>query len=519
LKTVITTPLEASELTDMSADPGPQTYGAAAPAIYLAASSPPRSPARLETLRRSSQWGVGPSLPLALLLGWAGVLGAISLTGPVEVWPNLLAQGLAVRDLLLLGGAAMITVRTEEWLRVAGRRGRRQELERAARVLFIAGAACLTVVLALSGAWQFATGSAWGGVWLASLTATLGLYYTPRIATQRLAATRPRRVIIVGSGSRAVNLARRIWSPSNGTAHELLGFVDSNPVPAHPWVERNKLGRLEDLERILMAEVVDEVLIALPIKSQYSQIQRVIGICEDAGTESKYLADIFDCSVARPRYEIDEGLSVVSLKVTIDGRAARLKRAIDIVGATVALLLAAPLMLLIALAIKLSSEGPVFFLQERFGQNKRRFRMYKFRTMVAGAETMQASLEPLNESGGPVFKIRNDPRVTPLGRLLRRTSLDELPQLVNVLRGEMSLVGPRPLPTRDVLRFQEARLMRRFSVRPGITGMWQVSGRSEVPFEDWIRMDLRYIDRWSLGLDLEIMARTIPAVLTGRGAQ
>jgi lipopolysaccharide/colanic/teichoic acid biosynthesis glycosyltransferase len=170
------------------------------------------------------------------------------------------------------------------------------------------------------------------------------------------------------------------------------------------------------------------------------------------------------------------------------------------------------------LAVRLTSPGPVMFSQLRYGRNRRRFRMYKFRTMVEGADAQQSQLEELNEAAGPVFKIRRDPRITPFGAFLRRTSLDELPQLWNVLRGDMSLVGPRPLPLRDVNQFAEGRLMRRFSVLPGITGLWQVSGRSSLAFDEWLRLDLAYIDQWSLTLDLRILARTIPAVLSGRGA-
>jgi lipopolysaccharide/colanic/teichoic acid biosynthesis glycosyltransferase len=179
----------------------------------------------------------------------------------------------------------------------------------------------------------------------------------------------------------------------------------------------------------------------------------------------------------------------------------------------------APLMLAIAIAIKLTSRGPVLFTQDRYGYLKRLFRMYKFRTMVAGAEWLQSELETRNEASGPVFKISDDPRLTLVGRFLRRSSLDELPQLWNVLTGEMSLVGPRPLPVRDVGRFVEPWLMRRFSVRPGVTCLWQISGRSNVGFERWIALDLEYIDRWSLGLDFTILLRTVPAVLRGTGAK
>jgi exopolysaccharide biosynthesis polyprenyl glycosylphosphotransferase len=195
-----------------------------------------------------------------------------------------------------------------------------------------------------------------------------------------------------------------------------------------------------------------------------------------------------------------------------------IKRVFDVTAGGLGLIALAPLLAAIALAIRLTSPGPTFFIQERYGLNRRIFRMYKFRTMVANAEALQLALEHLNEAAGPVFKIRDDPRITAVGRFLRRTSLDELPQLINVVMGDMSLVGPRPLPLRDVRHFSEGALMRRFSVRPGLTGLWQVSGRSELGFEDWIRLDLQYIDRWSIGLDLKILLRTVPAVMRGEGA-
>jgi lipopolysaccharide/colanic/teichoic acid biosynthesis glycosyltransferase len=185
---------------------------------------------------------------------------------------------------------------------------------------------------------------------------------------------------------------------------------------------------------------------------------------------------------------------------------------------SVLLILLSPLFLLVGLLIKLSSNGRVFFSQERVGLNKRQFRIHKFRTMVPNAEKMLAELESLNELSGPVFKIRNDPRLTSIGKYLRRTSIDELPQLYNVLKGDMSLVGPRPLPVRDYEGFNEDWQRRRFSIRPGITCIWQVNGRNSIPFDQWMEMDMRYVDEWSLWLDFKILARTIPAVLRGSGA-
>ena len=172
----------------------------------------------------------------------------------------------------------------------------------------------------------------------------------------------------------------------------------------------------------------------------------------------------------------------------------------------------------VAVLIQLYSPGPVFFRQERMGLNKRRFLIFKFRTMVPNAEKMMAQLEGHNEVSGPVFKIKKDPRITPIGKVLRRTSIDELPQLFNVLKGDMSLVGPRPLPVRDYEGFSEDWQRRRFSVRPGITCLWQVSGRSSLPFEQWMKLDLQYMDEWSLWLDMKILAQTVSAVLKGSGA-
>jgi exopolysaccharide biosynthesis polyprenyl glycosylphosphotransferase len=298
----------------------------------------------------------------------------------------------------------------------------------------------------------------------------------------------------------------------------VLGFVDSYNGNAHPEAAAAMLGTLDQLEQILMRQVVDEVIIALPIRSCYQHVQDALIVCERVGVQARYLADVFEAKLARPLYQPSPSMPAFALKVVADDYRLIVKRIVDVLGSAAAIVALAPLFIVLAIAIKATSRGPVFFVHERFGLNKRRFRLYKFRTMVAGAEALQAKLEEQNEARGPVFKIRRDPRVTTLGRFLRRTSLDELPQLWNVLRGDMSLVGPRPLPDRDVLRFSEAWLMRRFSVLPGLTGLWQISGRSDLPFDDWMRLDLEYIDKWSLRLDARILLRTLPAVIGGRGA-
>ncbi len=327
-----------------------------------------------------------------------------------------------------------------------------------------------------------------------------------------------RNCIIVGSGPRAVAIDRFLMG-SPLVQYRVFGFIDQNGTHAVPEdIRRKLLGTVSDLRRILKDEVIDEVFLALPVKSCYSQIQAAIHICEEAGIECKLPSDLFTCALAKLRFEHQDARSMLTMRVGRRGHARFAKAAIDAVGAVAGILVLGLPMLAIASVIGLTSPGPVIFAQRRFGYKKRLFKMYKFRTMSADAEQLQPSLESLNDMGGPVFKMRNDPRVTTVGRLLRKTSLDELPQLWNVLKGDMSLVGPRPLPVRDVSRFNEASLMRRFSVKPGLTCLWQIGGRSETTFERWMQLDLEYIDRWSLMLDLRILAKTVPVVLGGHGA-
>jgi exopolysaccharide biosynthesis polyprenyl glycosylphosphotransferase len=276
---------------------------------------------------------------------------------------------------------------------------------------------------------------------------------------------------------------------------------------------------VDDLDQILMHQVVDEVIIGLPIKSLYEQIQQTIATCERVGVPARYPTDLFRTRLMAPRIEDGEGAPVMALDVAPSDARLVFKRAMDVVGAGVLLVALSPVFLVVAVMVKLTSPGPVLFVQERYGYMKRRFRMLKFRTMVEDAEHQQAALELRNEAKGPVFKIRDDPRKTRIGTFLRRSSLDELPQLWHVLTGEMSLVGPRPLPVRDVGRFEEPWLMRRFSVRPGLTCLWQISGRSDLGFDRWVTLDLQYIDRWSLQLDLAILIKTIPAIVRGAGAR
>jgi exopolysaccharide biosynthesis polyprenyl glycosylphosphotransferase len=280
------------------------------------------------------------------------------------------------------------------------------------------------------------------------------------------------------------------------------------------------LGTVDDLPAILSREVIDEATIALPIKSHYTQIEFAIGVLEEQGITTHLLSDLFPQKLARSHTGELDGVPIVSLhSVPPFSWRTEAKRLMDVIVGAALLLLLLPLLVLVAIAIKLDSAGPVFFVQDRFGLNKRRFCILKFRTMRADAESRMQEIEHLNEkSGTPIFKIKNDPRITRIGRCLRKTSIDELPQLINVLLGEMSIVGPRPLAVRDALRMELAWQRRRFSVKPGLTCLWQVSGRSNLSFEQWMELDLEYIDHWSLKLDASILLRTIPAIMSARGA-
>lgn len=333
----------------------------------------------------------------------------------------------------------------------------------------------------------------------------------------RPALRQTQRTIIVGTGERARELSSRL-SMDRHYWYDVVGYVDSVPTPSSTFVGKPVLGTVPDLQHLLMSEHIDEVLIALPVRSCYEDICQVLQLCEASGVRSQYLSDLFETSVAKRRQLQGDNAERVVLHMVHSDLRQMVKRSLDVAGALVGLVLLSPVMLLIAALIKLTSPGPVFFSQVRYGLNKRKFSMFKFRSMVPDAEQKQAELEHLNETGGPVFKIKKDPRITPIGRLLRKTSLDELPQLLNVLRGEMSLVGPRPLPMRDVSNFTELSLVRRFSVKPGMTGLWQVSGRSSTSFDGWVKLDLYYIDHWSLLMDLRILMRTLPAVVRGSGA-
>jgi len=276
---------------------------------------------------------------------------------------------------------------------------------------------------------------------------------------------------------------------------------------------------VEQLNSVIANQPIDEVLVALPMDRYGPLVETIVHECEEQGIIVRLRTGMSRLQIARSYVDELEGVPVMTFQSgPPDSWQLIMKRVIDILGSIALLVALAPLFALVMLLIRLESQGSIFFAQERIGLNKRRFRMWKFRTMVHGADRLQHTLEELNEADGPVFKIKKDPRITRVGKLLRRFSIDELPQLINVVMGDMSLVGPRPLPVRDVDRIDIRWQKRRFSIKPGITCLWQVSGRSDIGFNDWVRLDLDYIDRWSLRLDLLILLKTIPAVFKGPGA-
>jgi exopolysaccharide biosynthesis polyprenyl glycosylphosphotransferase len=330
-----------------------------------------------------------------------------------------------------------------------------------------------------------------------------------------------RHLLIVGINHRALEFAREVSSKKE-LGYMVAGFIDVEDRAGLREFKKAGFIYVSDFDKLhiyLRDHVVDEVAIFLPMKTLYGKASTIIDICEEHGIIVRLPADPFDLRISKSRQDNFEGTQLLTLYTgTMEGPPLLIKRFFDILVSLVAVVALFPLFVVIALFMKASSTGPVFFLQERVGINKRRFHIYKFRTMVPDAEKKMAELEHLNEVRGPAFKIKNDPRITPIGKFLRKTSFDELPQLFNVLKGDMSLVGPRPLPLRDYEGFNEDWQRRRFSVRPGITCLWQVGGRSNVSFDRWMQLDMQYIDNWSLWLDLKILLMTLPAVVRGSGA-
>jgi len=354
----------------------------------------------------------------------------------------------------------------------------------------------------------------WGLSTLLIVASRLGLRFVLEQIRKR--GHNLRHILIAGTNSRALDFARAVETRQE-LGFRVVGFVDDlwDGMAEFEKDGRPVVANFDTFLEFIRTNVVDELVIGLPMQSLYSQAARLAALAEEQGIAVRFLPSIFEAKIRNGRkYEPDP----VTHAATSEANTFTAKWVFDFTVALISLIIVTPLLLVIAILIKLTSPGPVFFVQKRVGLNKRIFSIVKFRTMAADAEQRIREIEHLNEASGAVFKMKNDPRVTRIGRFLRRASIDELPQLFNVLKGDMSMVGPRPLPLRDYKRFSEDAERRRFSVRPGITCLWQVHGRSKIPFEEWMELDLRYVDQWSIWLDLQILFRTIPAVLRGSGA-
>ncbi|MGA8890103.1 MAG: sugar transferase [Anaeromyxobacteraceae bacterium] len=348
-----------------------------------------------------------------------------------------------------------------------------------------------------------------------------GLLVANRIVLRQFARTVRRKGMntrvfaVVGSGELAREVVHTVEEhPDWGM--QFAGHIVEDDVRDPPSRE-HLLGRVSQLGQILDDNVIDEVIFAVP-RERLSEVEAAFRLCQEQGANARVCLDLFDAGTGHVSLGEMDGLPMLSFsRAPTDEFALLLKRGFDVLSSAVAVLLLSPVLVGAAVAVKLDSPGPIFFRQVRVGKNGRPFKMLKFRSMHVDAEARLESLRSLNEASGPVFKMKNDPRVTRVGRFMRRTSIDELPQFLNVLTGEMSIVGPRPPVPSEVRQYQRWQ-RRRLSVKPGITCTWQVSGRSNISFDQWMELDLEYIDHWSLWRDIQICFQTIPAVLTSRGA-
>lgn len=337
------------------------------------------------------------------------------------------------------------------------------------------------------------------------------------LVKERLIAAHLRRKAVRGEQREPVLLAglpqdlaalERSFTPEQRLLVDVVARIDIERQP------------ISDLVEAMHRHAVSRVIFAAG-HSQLNRVEQAISACEVEGVPAWLVADFIQTSIAKPDFDAFAGRPMLVFRSTPEvSWALLIKDIFDRVVAFIALVVMAIPMAVVALIIRMTSNGPVIFRQRRAGRFGKPFVMYKFRSMTDDAEMRRAELEPFNQMSGPVFKVESDPRITPLGRWLRRTSFDELPQLWNVLMGDMSLVGPRPLPLYEVEKFENTAQRRRLSVKPGLTCLWQISGRNQVrDFQDWVRLDLDYIDRWSLALDFKILLRTIPAVILGLGAK
>jgi exopolysaccharide biosynthesis polyprenyl glycosylphosphotransferase len=355
-------------------------------------------------------------------------------------------------------------------------------------------------------------------IFYGSLFFAVAYVSTFRFAYERItgrvlrAAGYQRRAVLVGTGEHIEDVARALAAGDEGI--NVIGFISLSPRPDNGLIS---LGTLDDVGEVVLDHRVDEVIIADPEFPEREAVE-LVDQCHQRGVVVRIAPSTMEILVHRAEFVPGQSVPLFELKPPVfEGFDYALKRTFDLIGSLLLIIVLSPVLLACALAIKLTSRGPIVYRSSRPGIGGAPFSCFKFRTMYRDAHSRQPALEDLNEASGALFKIRDDPRVTPVGRLLRRFSIDELPQLFNVLFGQMSLVGPRPLPQRDYDRLEDWH-KKRYLVTPGITGLWQVSGRSDLDFDDLVRLDFLYLERWSVFLDLSILLKTIPAVLSRRGA-
>jgi exopolysaccharide biosynthesis polyprenyl glycosylphosphotransferase len=473
-----------------------------------------RSPAlslllRAETARRGARVmmlmaldfvGLSAAISTALVLK-AAVLSEVSVHGAYEETRSILAFAYLL--------TALLFARSGLYAARAQRQGMTRIVGSLFQVTFVA------LIFALISGEHFSSYYIfWGSLAFALLyIPLLRLLYERSTGAILRAAGYERRSLLVGTGEHIREVAHALDDAPHSRV-EVVGFVSPRALPANGL---RSLGTLGDLEGVLAVERVDEVIIADPDFPQGDAVE-LVDRCHQRGVRVRIAPSTMEILIHRAEFVPGESVPLFELKPPVfEGIDYALKRTFDVAGATLLLVALSPLLAAIWAAVRVTSKGPVLFRSIRPGIGERPFACLKFRTMYVDAEHRQADLEAMNEASGALFKIRDDPRTTSVGRFLRRFSLDELPQLVNVLRGEMSLVGPRPLPERDFERLDDWH-RKRYLVLPGITGLWQVSGRSELDFDDLVHLDFLYLEHWSLAVDLTILLKTVPAVLTRRGA-
>jgi exopolysaccharide biosynthesis polyprenyl glycosylphosphotransferase len=464
---------------------------------------------RLETLRR-----VGRVLSL-MVLDFVGVVAALftALIIKSAIVDHADVSSVWKQTRHWTAFAYLITVLMFARADLYADRPRRPGLARIAVALF--QATVISLVFALANGEHFSSyyvfyGSLFFGTMYIATLRELHLRVTGWLLQQ---AGYQRRALLVGSGKHIEAVAHALEDRAR-TQVLIVGYISLEPRPQNGL---RSLGQLPDLPEVLERERVQEVIIADPDFPQEEAVE-LVDRCHQRGVTVHVAPSTMEILIDRAEFVPGQTVPLFTLRPPVfEGIDYALKRTFDLVLATFGLIILAPFLLVIAAAVKLSSRGPVIYRSIRPGMAGKPFYCFKFRTMRAHADQVQHDLEPLNEQTGALFKIRHDPRLTTVGRILRRFSLDEVPQLVNVVRGEMSLVGPRPLPMRDFERLEEWH-KKRYLVLPGITGLWQVSGRADLDFDDLVRLDFLYLERWSILLDLSILLKTIPAVLSRRGA-